>query len=99
MYDMQAKEHVLITNGICRLDHSNQEAFAKSHANGIGSCEMVPHEAIALRVFPEANGKHVIAWTYRGVDHTQLRECEQSAKGMFDVVLGHKRSNRFIGRI
>ncbi len=99
-FDMEAKEHVLITNGICKHDHSNPEAFKASHGErGIGACEYVPHEAIAIRTFPLENGKVQTAWTYRGVDHTKLRPCDESAKAMFTSLFNHKRSKYFIGRV
>lgn len=99
-FDMEAKEHVLITNQICTLDHSNSEAFAKSHGeNGIGACAYVPHEAIAIRAFPTKSGKPQIAWTYRSVNVANLRTCDQSAKEMFESLFNHKRSKFNLGRI
>jgi len=100
-FDREAKEYVLVTNGICTLDHSNPETFATSHANGMGSCEYVPHEGIALRPFvDEKTGLVSIAWTYRGIDWAQMdHEPSESAKASFDYVFQHRRSNRFIGRI
>lgn len=98
-FDMEAKEHVMITNGQCVLDHSNPDAFAKSHNNGIDSCQYEPHEAIAIRAFPSENGKAQIAWTYRSINAANLRPCDQSAKSMFESVLNRKRSKYNIGRV
>src|SRR5437879_1648339 len=92
MYDTQAKECVLITNAICTLDHSTSAAFEASHHDSDGvqqHCHMVPHEAIALRVFIESD--HVqIAWTYRSVDSTKLRpltDREAEAKAQFTAAM------------
>jgi hypothetical protein len=106
-FDRQAKEFVLVTNGKCKLPHENTEAFKASHGpNGMGACEYEPHEGIALRVFVD-EGKLSVAWTYRGIDWSQMShdECPAETAMISDVLSrklarrNSKETVRFIGRI
>jgi len=75
-YDMAAKEIVKITNCICVLPHTHETGYAEAHKRIDGSvgCTMVPCEAAAWRLIGvDKAGFPIMAWTYRAVDHTQLR--------------------------
>ena len=100
-YDKQAKEYVLITNGICTLRHDTPEHFAEDHANGTGSCHYEPSEAIAVRTMGLHKGKPVIGWTYRGVQYSQLSCSDdmQHMKAEFNEILQKRTSAYFIGRV
>lgn len=98
MFDSQAKELVLVTNGACILDHSSPESFQRSH-NGC-ECQYAPSESIALRPII-SDGKVSLAWTYRAVNPCYLENVsnEAEARARFESVLTRKRSARFIGRV
>lgn len=80
-FDTEMKEHVLITNGECVLDHSSPEAYKKSH-EGHDECVYAPHECIAIRCIGteviEATDSIVplCAWTYRGCNPEHLKETD-----------------------
>jgi len=100
-WDNQAKEYVLITNGKCILAHDTPESYAAAHKGG--GCQYVPHEGIALRVVGVHNGKPVVAWTYRGVDHAHLSKptgdmTADDFRAMMDG--GHaRRTAHYCGRV
>jgi hypothetical protein len=107
-WDREAKEYVLVTNGICKFPHphNNQEAFNASHANGMASCEYEAHEAIAIRALIEDDGTISVGWTYRGVKADKLAvvsQSEQRWKQMFTTLnskkIRAKLTGGYIGRI
>jgi len=100
-FDREAKEYVLVTNRICTLDHSSRETFAASHAKGLASCQMEPHEGIVLRLFVDAKTGFVsIAWTYRSINWAQMdHEPDDAAKATFEYVLSRRPSKHWIGRV
>ncbi len=91
MFDREAKEYVLITNGRCTLPHDNTDVFKKTHGeNGIGACQYTPSEGIALRVI----GEKEYAWTYRGVKAEFLSPVTAEASDNFKALI-----EKSIGRI
>lgn len=88
-FDTEMKEHVLISNGICALEHSNQEEYKVTH-DGLDDCVFKPYEAIAIRcvgtevveaenVGTKAGNNSLVpicAWTYRGVNPDHLRKSD-----------------------
>ena len=80
-FDTEMKEHVLITNGTCVLNHTNSDAFKVAH-EGMADCVFKPCEAIAIRcIGTEVIGATdsrvpVCGWTYREVNPDHLRKSE-----------------------
>ena len=98
-FDKIAKEHVLISNGTCTLDHSTPEAYAIAHKGK--TCVYAPSEAIAIRYLGYHKGKPILGWTYRGVDPAVLSCSDdmQHERKDFDAIITHKRSPYFVGRV
>ena len=102
LFDNQAKEWVKVSNGRCVLDHGSTEGFAAAHRGG--PCVYAPSEAVALRPFISEMGEISVAWTYRGVDATQLSVPTDRAKAekQFERALNppdRKQRKPVIGRI
>lgn len=71
VYDRASKDIVLISNGVCTLDHTSPDAYKLSHAASVG-CVYAPSEAVALRVIGERKRRKrksepLVAWSYVGV--------------------------------
>ena len=94
-FDSENKEHVMISNGRCTLDHSSPEAFRLSHKREDGStgCCYEPSEAIAIRVIGTSTldkAKLTLAWTYRKVDAKYLSPVDNYNRDDFVKLLtGH----------
>jgi hypothetical protein len=94
-FDSENKEHVLITNGRCTLDHSSPDAFRESHKREDGSCgcHYEPSEAIAIRVIGTNTldkAKLTLAWTYRGVNAKHLSPADNYNRNDFaKLMTGH----------
>jgi hypothetical protein len=105
MFDTFAKEHVKVSNGICVLDHTSTEGYAKTHISGDGdSCVYAPHEAIALRPFIDESGHVTVGWTHRAVDAGDLRAVDkpESIEKQFELAMGAGATwakKRFVGRV
>ncbi len=74
-FDHFAREMVMVSNGVCTLDHSSQAGFKATHTTG--GCIYTPCEAVALRVVgaaPRKGRKAVaqVAYTYRSVRREDL---------------------------
>ncbi len=96
-FDSDAKEIVKISNLRCVLPHTDQAAFAASHAEGTASCQMEPHEAVALRVVGYANGRAVTGWTFRGVRAAALRPLTTDSDPF--AKMPRRLSSYFVGRM
>jgi hypothetical protein len=77
-FDYRAKDYVKLTNKICLACAAGQKHD--------GECDMVPYEAVALRVFGLSKaGKYRLGWTYIDVQGHDLRDV-----GDRDRALVHK---------
>lgn len=106
-FDSENKEHVLISNGSCMLDHSGTEGYRAQHIGRDGKpcgCLYAPSEAIAIRLLSMEGGKPLIAWTYRRVNPAALSESKMTTEE-FTEMMGDqfsprsKEGKQFIGRV
>lgn len=92
-FDSENKEHVMISNGRCTLDHSSPEGFKAAHEKDgkMCGCCYEPSEAIALRVLGfHAEAKLTIAWTYRKVNPKHLSPVDSITADEFArLMTGH----------
>jgi hypothetical protein len=100
VWDSHAKEHVLITNGKCTLDHSSPEAFAvtHNHAEHGNGCLYEPSEGVAVRplvsFMPTDNSVTVqLGWTYRGLNPELLKVSESMTVEQFKEMLSSPTPN------
>jgi hypothetical protein len=61
-FNKDTKEFLLITNGICTLDHSTQAGYTKDHARC--GCKFRPYEGIVLRIIGFERSRPIHGWMY-----------------------------------
>jgi hypothetical protein len=89
-FDSENKEFVKITNGI---------PVEENDSLGINGREVVPTEALALRVISLNQGKPVLGYTYRKVNPAKLSIAEDG--GQLEAILTTEKPKHyeFMGRV